>query len=290
MPRSLAAPLLLALAACGGSGIQPTSPKDNTVPTDEPDTDADTDADTDSDTDADTDSDTDADTDSDTDADTDADTDSDTDTDTAPTGDTGPAVPWSHTITVDGALGEWLPGESFPTTAGTGYVTWDATHLYVAYDHNDVAAGGPEHWVVIYLGVGGAGSTTGILLNTQQPALPAPFAAAVRWKADDSYDALDTWNGSRWVTTANWLGTAGSASAESNQNAAVEFAIPLAALGGATSVSLYASWVYEGANFESTYSPVPSGSIADGYDPDPTTYYVFDLTSPDAPNTTGPSF
>ncbi|MCA9491258.1 MAG: hypothetical protein KC621_15110, partial [Myxococcales bacterium] len=153
-----------------------------------------------------------------------------------------------------------------------------------------VAAGGPEHWVVIYLGDGAAGTRDGITLNTQQPALPAPFRFAVRWKADDSYNALDVWNGAGWSVQANWLGTQGSAVAESNANQAVEFRIPLAALGGASRVSVITSWVFEGAGFETTYSPLPSGTFTDGYDPDPTTYYSFDLTGPGAPNTTGPSF
>src|SRR5688572_11126498 len=126
--------LVLLLTACGGI-------KDPTVPTDTPPADTDTDTDVDSDADA------------------DADTDADTDTDVT----TGP---YRHTITVDGNVSDFTGSETFATSGGTTYLAWDDEALYVGVRHPDVGASA-EHWVVVTIGNGGAGASSGITHGTQ---------------------------------------------------------------------------------------------------------------------------
>jgi hypothetical protein len=251
------------LAGCGGSGLSTFPPKD---------------ADTDTDTDTDTDSDTDGDSDSDTDSDTDVDTDSDTHS---------AMGPWSHAITVDGAPGDWLAEETFPTSSsGTGYVTWDADTVYVGFTHPDVAAGTALHWVTVYVGNGGPGTLDGVQHGTQAPTLPADFTHLVRWKADSSYDSRLTWDGATWTDEPSWLGTAGSRVAEDDSASTVEFALPRDAFDLVDTLRLHVAWVYEGSGFESTYAPIPAGSFTDGYDADFGLYYEFDLTGTQPPTST----
>jgi hypothetical protein len=214
--------------------------------------------------------------------------------DTAPPIDTGPVdtggappTPWRFTPAIDGSLAEWPLESAFGTSSGTTtHLGWDDTHLYLGVQHGDVATGGPLHWLVVYVG-NGAGSATGIAFNTQSPALAFPASHVVRWKADDSYDSLEAWDGVGWVSTSPFLGTGGSAQVESGD--VVELAIPLATLGIGDTFDLYAGWVYEGAGYESTYAATPAGAIVDGYDPDYAQYWHFDRTSSLPPTSYYPS-
>jgi hypothetical protein len=210
---------------------------------------------------------------------------------TGDTGDTGaPApAPWAFTPTLDGDAAEWPNDARFTTSGGTStWLGWDATDLYVAVNHPDVAAGTALHWVVVTLGDGGAGTPAGVQHGTQTPGLSFDASHAVRWKADDSFDSLETWDGVTWQTTAGWLSTVG-AHAESNLNQTVELRIPRAAVGVTDAVELHVTFVYEGAPYESTYAATPSGSIAEGsYDPDYASHWRFDLTSPAPPSTYTP--
>jgi len=274
MTRSIL--LTMCLAACAGYRLDADTDRKGTGDTGStPDTDSDTDTDADSDTDIDVDSDT----------DTNTDTDSDTDTDT----DSG-AVPWSNTGIVDGATSEYGPDETFATTGGTAYITWDATDLFVAVQHADVGGGGALHWLQLYLGDGsGTGATSGVPHNTQQPDLPTPMSTLVRWKADGSFDSLETWSGSEWTSTEFWLGTEGSALAEDDASSIVEMRIPLALVGATDTLDLHMAWVYEGPGYESTYAATPAVSFVDGYDPDFASWYRFDLQGPTPPSDTRPS-
>lgn len=201
-----------------------------------------------------------------------------------PTTDTAPP-PWRHTIVIDGDPSDFLPEETFATSSGTVGLTWDDTHLYIGVNHPDVSGGGPEHWVLVYLGDGATGTTSGVQFNTQQPALPTPFTHLLRWKADGSWSSWMTWDGGTWQDTPSWLGTAGSSYAEDEGLGTVEFAVPLAAFGGAGSIAVHLGWVYEGSGYESSYAPVPADSFVDGYDPDYTAWYAFDPAASDPPAT-----
>ena len=214
--------------------------------------------------------------------------DTDTDTDVPVDSDTD-LPPWSHTITVDGNDDEWFASETFPTTtAGSSrtFVTWDATHVYVGAKHPDVATGGPEHWLVITAGNGDSAAPAGSQLGTQLPAFGVPATHMVRWKADNSYTDLGTWDGAQWGFDSNWRLNAGGVVAESNLNQTVEVAIPRSALGNPDLLDLHVNWVFEGAGFESSYGVSPTVSFAEGvYDPDYTAWFTFDLTGPQAPGT-----
>lgn len=196
---------------------------------------------------------------------------------------------WAHTVAVDGDLADWGADELFATTSGSGQggVTWDAATLYVAFQHPDVAAGGALHWQLVYLSDGGPGSTTPPGLGTQAPAVPFAATHVIRRKADGSYDDLHVWDDllQAWVQTAWWLGTAGSAAAEGGD--VLELAIPRDQLGDSVVDVILAS-AYEGAGFESTYAGVPSDAFVDGYDPDPTTSLLLDLSLPDPAVTQNP--
>ncbi|MEQ1506305.1 MAG: hypothetical protein ABMB14_29000 [Myxococcota bacterium] len=267
---------LIGLAGCAGLTPGPTDSSSG-PPKDFVDSDTDADADADADGDVDTDADADSDTDADTDADADSDTDTDADTDPTTTG------PYRHTIVVDGDLSDFTADESFPTTGGTTYVSWDATNLYVGVRHGDIGAS-PEHWVVVTLGDGLPGARVGIAHGTQEPALAFDATHAVRWKADDSYDSLLAWNGAAWVETPSWLGTSGSAKASNLGADTSEVAIPFAALGVTGPFLVHVNLVYEGAGFESSYAPTPASSFVDGYDPDYGAWFAFDLGSDVPPN------
>lgn len=201
----------------------------------------------------------------------------------------GPPV-WESTPVVDGSLADWGPDELFTTTSADGSaggVTWDADSLYVAFDHSDVAGGGPLHWQIVYVGTGAPGSTVGTVLNTQTPALPFEASVVLRRKADGSYDDLLVWNDvtSTWDGTPYWLGTEGSAAAEAGNG--LEIAIPRAVVDGWT-LEVALAQVYEGSGFESTYAGVPADAFADGYDPDLATSLLLDLSTSDAPAVQNP--
>ncbi len=196
----------------------------------------------------------------------------------------GEQSPYSYDIAVDGDLSDWDAGQHFFEPSGgrgAGYVSWNDTHLFIGMEQADIATGGGLHWEVLYLGSDQPGTTVGLTHATQQPALPFEASVAVRRKADGSYDSLETWDGQAWVGVPYWLGTEGSEVAEAGE--ALELALPLDLLGGATSVELVFMHLYEGVPYESTYSVVPSDAFLDGYDPDVATALFFDLTSPDAP-------
>lgn len=250
--------LVVAVSGCGGSGISVAPPDDTGTtasPIDDP-----------------------------------PDTRTDDDTATDPPPDTAAgSQPWRHTVVVDGDPTDLLPQEAFPTRSGTAWLTWDDTHLFVGVEHPDVVAGGAEHWVLVYVGDGATGTTTGVPFNTQQPDLPAPFTHLLRWKADDSWHSWMTWDGSTWQDAPLWLGTAGSAHAEDEAHQTLELALPLAAIGATDTVAVHVSWVYEGTDYESSYDAVPASSFVDGFDPDFGAYYAFALDAPTPPTDTPPS-
>jgi hypothetical protein len=265
--RSVPAVILL-----GCTGFKPTG--DTPLP-DATDTDGDADADGDSDSDADGDADGDADSDTDTDAD------ADSDADTDPTG------LYRHTITVDGNTGDFAADELFPVPGGTVSLAWDEVNLYVGLSHPDVGASA-LHWAVLTIGNGEPGTTGGVGHGTQVPALSFEANRVVRWKLDDSYSSLLSWDGAAWVETPFWLGTNGSALGSNWNTDQVEVQIPFAELGVTGPFDLHMNLVYEGAPYESSYAPVPQSSFVDGYDPDYTAWYAFDLGGTEPPTSYPP--
>jgi hypothetical protein len=202
-----------------------------------------------------------------------------------PTGDTGVPAPWRFTPTIDGDASEWPPETQVASSSEVIRVAWDEVNLYVAAVHPDVTAGTVEHWFLTYLGDGdGAGAALGVVHNTQQPALSFPADHLVRWKADDSYDSLESWDGAAWSGVSPFFGAGGADVQERNDLQTVEMAIPLASIGASDTVTLFASWLFEGAGNETTYGATPAGSIVSGYDPDITAWWTFDLQGSTPPS------
>ncbi|MCR9095138.1 MAG: hypothetical protein NXI30_13040 [bacterium] len=173
------------------------------------------------------------------------------------------------TIVVDGAndfeAGQCAPGGDVSTWCFTS----DASNLYVGLEHPDVATGGNQHIVTLYLDtdpqadpLSGAGTASGVLYNTQQPGLPFNADVHLQWRADDSFEGVVAWDGSAWSPSANSV-----VIQESNTNAFVEIAIPRADIGSPDAVNLVGSIVFEGSLTESTFAFVPATNPA-GYDPD----------------------
>ncbi len=194
-----------------------------------------------------------------------------------------PADPWRFTPTIDGSSAEWPSDAHFTTSASTdAFIGWDDVNLFIALSHPDVATGGSQHWLLAYVGNGGAGSTTGVPHGSQQPTLPFSASFLIRWKLDNSYSSLETWNGSSWTATSPLFGSGGAVLAENGNG--VELAVPLATLAVNDDLEVLVTLVYEGAGFESTYAATPLGTITDGdFDPDYSEYWAFDRQSPLGP-------
>jgi len=194
----------------------------------------------------------------------------------------GLVSPWRNSWVIDGDSSDWLFEESTETTsAGTWAVTWDDDTLYLGVSHPDIATGGALHWSMAYLGTTGPGTPNGLIHGTQQPLLPFDATHLIRRKADGSYDSLEVFDGQAWQSTSPFLGTAGTVVAE--QGEVLEMAIPMSEIGNPQLIHLFATMVYEGAGYESTYAAAPASTFADGYDPDPATYFTFDLWSATPP-------
>jgi hypothetical protein len=195
------------------------------------------------------------------------------------------SVPWRHTITVDGDLGDWFDAERFETSQGDGtstYVTWDDDTLFVGIQHPDVSTGGPSHWMVVTLGNGEGGATVGTTLNTQTPGLPFGASTILRVNGDGSYSDILTWNGSEWVVQG------APTHARDVAAGTAEISVPLADAGLGDHIELHVNWVFEGDGFESSYAATPEGSFDAGYDPDYGQYFAFDRSSSAAPTTYDP--
>lgn len=202
-------------------------------------------------------------------------------------GDT--AVPWTHTITIDGTNDFFAEHEKFTTTT-TGYdafLTWDATNVYFGMAGADVGTTtSPTKWVFLYIDVD-PGTSLGALnsekYNTQQAKLPTAYGAEyyLRWKTDDSYATIEKWN----LPTSKWTTLTTTVERMRSGNF-VEFKVPRATLGAATTFGLVSYMINERATVESTYGGLYSGNFTDGYAAlkNLTKYLSADTLSPASPN------
>jgi hypothetical protein len=190
---------------------------------------------------------------------------------------------YSHTILIDG-VNDFITGdEDFTTSTGgyTGYVSWDASYLYIGMNGADIGSNDPLRWLLIYLG-GSAGTTSGLIYNTQQPNLPFLARYHVCWRADNSYTNAMEWTGN-W-TDLGWDFT-GDVSRSGNY---LEMRIPLADIGSPTSINLHICMINEAGGIEWTSAAVPYSSFSDGYNPNYSKYYSFDFTLSAKPNSYSP--
>jgi hypothetical protein len=143
---------------------------------------------------------------------------------------------------------------------------------------SDVSEGSSKKFFVVYLG-GAGGTTTGVAYQNQTPGLPFAAMWQVHWKADNTNTRAAKWSGSAWVQeTWDFNGKV------VQSGSFVEMAIPLVNIGSPSTVSLHMAMLHEQTpNDEWTWAGVPTGSFTDGFDPDYTKYYDFDLTGSIAP-------
>jgi hypothetical protein len=201
--------------------------------------------------------------------------------------------PYAFTPTLDGDASEWPADTAFVTSSGdVAHLAWDPDFVYVALTHPAIAAGTPEQELLVTLGVGSGGSTTGPLFGAQEPALPFGASVVVRWALDGADDALWTSSGGAWTETPGWLGTAGSAVAFQAATGTVELAIPREGAlwtDGEPDVLLDLLLTVVSTDTDTTSSATPAGAIVDGAsDPDPTAFWRFALLRPDAPTDATP--
>lgn len=193
---------------------------------------------------------------------------------------------YTRTAVVDGNAAEYPNDEDFTSsTVGVkAHATWDESNLYLAYEQPDIATAGARQALLVYIGNGSAGTLTGLPIGAQQPSLPFRASYALKWLGDDSSNSLYEWNGNAWIESAGFLGTKGSAYAVSIPKTTFEASIPLTELDVSTILDLHFSWVDDRVGLAGTEGAVPAGSFVDGFDPNYSQYFHFDLTDPMAPS------
>jgi hypothetical protein len=166
-------------------------------------------------------------------------------------------TPYTHTIApIDGTVANFTAGsEQVPgancgvatcTASGTqnGYITYDATNVYVGMDNVPAAPGAGAPWyATAYFGTGGAGGATKdlpLFANNMQVSRNISAGANIQWALQwntttpTTAPLWFTWNSGTgaWAQAATYPGTFGAAAAGT-----VEFSIPLSAFG--TPATLY---------------------------------------------------
>ena len=179
-------------------------------------------------------------------------------------------------------MNDFASGEAF-TTSTPGYlafITWDNTSLYLGVQGTDIAANSSTKWVLVYLG-GAAGTTNGFPYNNQQPQLPFLAKYHFRWRTD-SFISARVFNGTAWVDPGTGSGNF------VRTGSFLEWRIPFANIGAPSEFGVHISMINEAGGTEWSYAAVPSNSFVDGYDPDYSKYFHFDLSSASAPNSYPP--
>ncbi len=190
----------------------------------------------------------------------------------------GMPATYAHTVLIDGS-NDFDVAETFTTSSSgyTSYVAWDADYLYLAIQGADIASADATRFVLIYLGTA-SGSMAGVPYNTQEPALPFSANYHLRWKADNTFTNAMNWDGNAWVD-AGW----DFSDDVVQQGDFLEFRIPRSDIGSPARVSLYIGMINETNGVESSFAALPADSLSDGYDPDYTKYYDFDLQGTASP-------
>jgi hypothetical protein len=202
----------------------------------------------------------------------------------------GRALPYRHTIAIDGANDFTAASEAFTTTSAgyTAYASWDDASIYLGYEGADVASSDAARWVLVFFDVdpgGAGGATVGEAYNTQQPGMPAGFTAdfAFRWRASNDFQQLQAYGGGAWSDT-------GATPATYQTGTFLETAIPRSVLGDPSALAITALMINETGLSEGSYAGLYAGSFTDGYydasiAPIPLTRFLLaDLASDAAPN------
>ncbi len=187
---------------------------------------------------------------------------------------------YSHTISIDGMNDFTVADEMFQTSSMgyNGYITWDNDYLYLGYKGPDIANSNPAIYLNIYLG-GTPGTTTGRMMNTQQPVLSFSAGHNIIWNTSNSVFQSYSFDGSSWITSS--LVTPSDISRSSDF---VEMRIPLASIGSPDKLKVHLNMLNATPGNEWSWGAVPSASFVDGYDPDYTKYFEFNLKDNVKPN------
>ncbi|NUM75189.1 hypothetical protein HUU40_12575, partial [candidate division KSB1 bacterium] len=183
-----------------------------------------------------------------------------------------------NTITIDGN-NDFAADEVVAGTSGSAwYFTWDASNFYFGISAPDVAANSATKFVLLYIDsdprqnpLSGNGSSTGETYNTQTPGLPFNADHHFRWRTDNNFTDLMSWNGSGWVSGNN------SGVQALQSGAFVEYKIPRSNLGNPSQIYVCGAMINEQGGVESTFFLTPQSNAPEGYDIDFTHYFGFAL-------------
>ncbi len=184
-----------------------------------------------------------------------------------------------HTIGIDG-VDDWNGDEGLPTSTDghVGRVAWDSTYVYVGLRSPAVASPNGAVWVVFYFG-GAGGSTDGVLYNTQSPALPFAARWHLRWRADNLFTDVLEYDGAAW-SPGGWAIADGDVY---QQGELLELRVARADLDDPDQLELHLGTLREADLDEASWAGCPEGSYVDGYDPDYSQRWQFDLTGSASP-------
>jgi hypothetical protein len=187
----------------------------------------------------------------------------------------GFVVRYFHTIVIDG-INDFTSAETFDSSSmgHTGYVAWDDAYVYLGMDSPDLAGNGTQTWWVAYLG-GAMGTNAGVVYNTQQPALPFDARWHLRWKASDDFGGALEWTGVNWVNPG--FGPIAGTDNVDFSGSFVEVRVAWSDLASPDTLALHMGMLREQAFNEASWAAVPGGSYVDGYDPDYSQWFEFDL-------------
>jgi len=180
---------------------------------------------------------------------------------------------YSHTISIDGMNDFTVANEMFQTSSMgyNGYITWDNDYLYLGYKGPEIANSNPNIYLNIYLG-GTPGTTTGRMMNTQQPVLSFSTGHNIIWNTSNSVFQSYSFDGSSWIISS--LVTPSDISRSSDF---AEMRIPLASIGSPDKLKVHLNMLNATPGNEWSWGAVPSTSFVDGYDPDYSKYFEFNL-------------
>lgn len=176
-------------------------------------------------------------------------------------------------IACDGDLSDW-PGDSLHESDANAVdfrLTWNETHLFIAWEGTDWASTDEGADLFVYLNTSEGGSPLSDDWNLAQT---LPFAADFAFVLEDStYSALRTFDGASWVDTPadlqSFIGWSG--------NTVTEVGIPLAALGNPTSLDLIVWSQWQEAGNVWTAFPAENPASGDGAETFTHWYHIADM-------------
>jgi hypothetical protein len=199
--------------------------------------------------------------------------------------------PYRHAITVDGNISEWVigncgdtnpinnngctPGEAvIGNPANEGYMSYDGTSAYFAFDGKASYVPGPHNWLVLHIGNGiGANSAIdlppalgGFGIN-EGNATPPGVQYDILWQSDGTQPAtLMQWQNltATWVALSSPIPKVGYSGTPAAQVTHVEISVPLASIGFGllTKQTLWGA-IYSGVNNGNPANVTPIADFRD---------------------------